>query len=335
MSEAQGGGTSEADAKVAELEAALAAAEAKAAEAEARVAELEAAAAASAEAGTETAEAPAGDLTDGTYATRKTTDFSDIDVAITVLNGNVTQASVHSEGANDLLTDEQRNAWADQIVANQAVDAVTGVTISSNAVQEAVDELMAEAKGGDAEAPAGELTDGTYATRKTTDFSDIDVAITVLNGNVTQASVYSEGANDLLTDEQRSAWADQIVEKQAVDAVTGVTISSNAVQEAVDELMAEAKGEETPATEAAEATADDGERLAAIRLPGAGPLPGEHLRGLRLRQGLRQRPRPRVHPGGPLQDPAAPSQGQLHHLQDARPAQDDRGERRGGVLHAL
>ena len=86
----------------------------------------------------------------------------------------------------------------------------------------------------------------------------------MLNGNVTQASVHSEGANDLLTDEQRSAWADQIVEKQAVDAVTGVTISSNAVQEAVDELMAEAKGEETPATEAAEATADDGERLAAI-----------------------------------------------------------------------
>ena len=159
MSEAQGGGTSEADAKVAELEAALAAAEAKAAEAEARVAELEAAAAASAEAGTEAAEAPAGDLVDGTYATRKTTDFSDIDVAITVLNGSVTQASVHSEGANDLLTDEQRSAWADQIIEKQAVDAVTGVTISSNAVQEAVDELMAEAKG--EETPATEAAEAT------------------------------------------------------------------------------------------------------------------------------------------------------------------------------
>ncbi|MBR0341839.1 MAG: FMN-binding protein, partial [Oscillospiraceae bacterium] len=39
---------------------------------------------------------------------------------------------------------------------------------------------------------------------------------------------------DMLTDDHRAAWADQIVQKQAVDAVSGVTVSSAAVQEAVD-----------------------------------------------------------------------------------------------------
>ena len=293
----------------------------------------------------------AGGLTDGEYAVQKTTDFSTIDVGITVENGAIAAATVASEGANDLLTDDNRNGWAAQIVEKQAVDAVSGVTISSNAVSEAVDELLAQASAGDAapaaddgriaeleaavqeaeakiaelesaaseaearadaaesradeaeakvaeleaaaaaavaeaateadpsrfmrakpvietvapaedapaeEAPAEEaagLADGTYATRKTTDFSTIDVAITVLGGKVTQAVVSSEGANDLLTDDNRSAWAAQIVENQAVDAVSGVTVSSNAVSEAVDELLAEAAGSVEEAAEAEEAPA--------------------------------------------------------------------------------
>ena len=269
----------------------------------------------------------AGALQDGTYTIQKTTDFSTIDVALTVEGGKVTAADIASEGANDLLTDEHRDGWEAQIVEKQAVDAVSGVTVSSNAVQEAVDELLAQAAGGaqsaaddaaiaelkaaladaearaeaaeakaseaeakaseaeakvaeleaaatvaaasattedktepesaaSAEAEASGLADGTYAVRKTTDFSDIDVAITVLDGKLTQAVVYSEGANDLLTDEQRSAWAEQIVNEQAVDAVSGVTVSSSAVQEAVAELLAEARGE-AQAPEAEEAPAED------------------------------------------------------------------------------
>ena len=260
-------------------------------------------------------------LNDGTYHIQKTTDFSTIDVEITVEGGKVTAANITSEGANDLLTDDNRAAWAQQIVEKQAVDAVSGVTISSNAVQEAVDELMAqaaadseaaedsgriaaleaaladaearveaaearaaeletaneaaEAKVAELEAAAaavaagdikaesnaatepGNLVDGTYAVRKTTDFSTIDVAITVLDGNITQAVVSSEGENDLLTDDNRAAWAQQIVKDQAVDAVSGVTVSSNAVQEAVDELMARARGEAAEAEDQEATNADN------------------------------------------------------------------------------
>ena len=278
------------------------------------------------------AEAPAdeaGTPVDGEFHVEKTTDFSTIDVGITVEGGKITDASVTSaalEGQVDMLTDDIRSAWAQQIVEKQAVDAVSGVTISSNAVQEAVDELMAqaasdgEAAAGDdriaeleaaladaearaeaaeakaaeletanktaeakvaeleaaaaaisateavAEAEPGDLVDGTYAVRKTTDFSTIDVAITVLGGNVTQAVVSSEGENDLLTDDNRAAWAEQIVEDQAVDAVSGVTISSNVVQEAVDELMARARGEATEA-EAEEASDADNPDISRFTRP--------------------------------------------------------------------
>ena len=269
-----------------------------------------------------------------TYATQKTTAFSTIDVEMTVKDGAVSAAKVASaplEGQVDMLTDDIRNAWADQIVDKQAVDAVSGVTVSSDAAQEAVAELVAqaredgvlggadpkvaeleaalaeaearaeaaEAKAAESEAKVAELeaaaaaavaaqavtepeaapeaeasglVDGTYAVRKTTDFSDIDVAITVLDSKLTQAVVSSEGANDLLTDENRAAWADQILENQAVDAVSGVTVSSNAVQEAVAELLAEAQGGEEEAAKAETETANTAD---ASRLMRARPAFGE------------------------------------------------------------
>ncbi|MBR2799011.1 MAG: ammonia-forming cytochrome c nitrite reductase subunit c552 [Clostridia bacterium] len=198
-------------------------------------------------------EAPADEavtLADGNFHVEKTTDFSTIDVGITVDGGKVTDASVTSaalEGQVDMLTDDIRNGWASQIVEKQAVDAVSGVTVSSDAVQEAVSQLMVQVNGGE----AAELTDGTYHIQKTTDFSTIDVEITVEGGKVAAANITSEGANDLLTDDNRAAWAEQIIEGQAVDAVSGVTISSSAVQEAVAELMGQATG-------GSEAAADDG-----------------------------------------------------------------------------
>ena len=96
--------------------------------------------------------AEAGALADGTYTASKDTGFSVIDVTLTVAGGKIAESKVESSGANDLLTDDQRNAWSAQIVDTQGaeVDAVTGVTISSNAVKEAVEELLAQAAAGEA-----------------------------------------------------------------------------------------------------------------------------------------------------------------------------------------
>ena len=98
----------------------------------------------------EEAPAEAAALADGTYKVSKETAFSTIDVEITVEGGAITDSRITSSGDNDLLTDEQRGAWAEQIVTTQGqtVDAVSTVTISSTAVQEAVQELLAQASAG-------------------------------------------------------------------------------------------------------------------------------------------------------------------------------------------
>ncbi len=266
-----GGETAADDGEVAELKAALAEAEARAADAEAKVAEAEAKVAAlEAAAKAQAQPAEPGPLTDGGYVVEKKTDFSTIWMFISVENGNISSAQIASIGDNDLLTDDTRNAWASQILEKQDVDAVSGVTVSSNAVREGLAELL-ERAGGTADAAAsaepaepGPLTDGGYVVEKKTDFSTIWMFISVENGNISSAQIASIGDNDLLTDDTRSAWASQILEKQDVDAVSGVTVSSNAVKEGLAELLERAGGTVAADEKPADAAADEQARLNAV-----------------------------------------------------------------------
>ena len=80
---------------------------------------------------------------------------------------------------------------------------------------------------------------------KETAFSVIHVEAVVNDGKIVDAKVTSEakdGQVDMLTDDSRAAFAAQMVEKQDVDAVTGVTISSNAIKEAVAEISGPGAG---------------------------------------------------------------------------------------------
>ena len=203
------------------------------------------------------------------YTAERENDFSTVQVAATVKDGKITEATIMSSGESDLLTDATREAWAASIVEHQTADndVISGASLkySAASVQEATNDILVQAGLLDASAieasaaepepepeptaedePEGEtaaLTDGVYSVDKTTDFSEIHVEMAVDDGKVADATIESSGANDLLTDEHRDTWEKQIVEKQAVDAVSGVTVSSNAVQEAVGELMAQASGE--------------------------------------------------------------------------------------------
>ena len=229
----------------------------------------------------------------GPYTAESTNQFSTVKVEATIQNEKITDCSISSSGDSDLLNDALRQEWAQSIVDSQSADndVISGATLTYSAasVKEATDDILVQAGLKDAsevaqapaepepeaepeaetepetEAKAAGLKDGTYTVQKTTDFSTIDIEITVEGGAITQAAIASEGANDLLTDDHRNAWADQIVSSQAVDAVSGVTVSSNAVQEALDELLAQASGGEASEDSAAvEAESADSARLASI-----------------------------------------------------------------------
>ena len=196
----------------------------------------------------------------GPYAAESTNDFSTVKVEMTVQDGAIADCAITSSGDSDLLNEETRSAWAQSIVEAQSyeTDAISSSTLTYSAasVKEAARDIFTQAglplpepaatpePTPEPEAPreAAALTDGTYQVQKTTDFSTIDLSLTVEGGAVTDASVASEGANDLLTDEMRAAWADQIVAGGTVDAVSGVTVSSDAVKAGFEELLAQAAG---------------------------------------------------------------------------------------------
>lgn len=205
----------------------------------------------------------------GSYMSEKETDFSKIRVLVNTKNDVITGCKIiceAKEGQTDLVTDENEEAWAKAVVGTQGaeLDNVTGATVSSNAVKEAVAEILQQIAGetpaaeqpaeeAKAEEPAAEEKPaeeakapsayGGYLAEKETAFSTIRVIISTHSGEIVGCKVIcdaKDGQTDLVTDENEANWAKAIVETQGaeIDTVTGATISSDAVKEAVTEILA-------------------------------------------------------------------------------------------------
>ena len=135
------------------------------------------------------------------------------------------------------------------------IEAITGATVTSTAVLEAlnkafpgVEPAAEEAKPAEepkAEAEeAGRVYYGSYTAKRETNFSTIKVAINSKGGKITECKITSEAkmeGSDFLTDEIKDAWAKAIVENGTadVDTITGATLkfSSEAVVDAVNEIL--------------------------------------------------------------------------------------------------
>ena len=133
------------------------------------------------------------------------------------------------------------------------VDALTGATVTSNAVLKALnraipgEDATEEPKAEEAEAPAeeaGRVIYGSYSAKRETNFSTIRVSIDTKEGKITDCKITSEAKmenSDFLTDEIREAWAKAIVENGTadVDVITGASLkfSSEAVVDAVNEIL--------------------------------------------------------------------------------------------------
>ena len=176
------------------------------------------------------------------------------------------------------------------------IEALSGATVTSNAALTAINRIAGGETAAE-EKPAEEKTEteqpaaeqpaetpakteensasagqvyGSYLAEKKTDYSTIRVMISTKNDEITDCQITSEGDNDYLTDEIRTAWAKEIVENQTAEteAITSATLkySAGAVKEAVAEIRQQMTGEaptadqpaETPAAEQpAEAPAEE------------------------------------------------------------------------------
>ena len=88
-------------------------------------------------------------LTDGTYTSSAQGCLSEVSVTVTVTGGKVTAVEIDASGETPELGGKAAETLADQLTSagtTSGVDAVTGATMTSNAVFTAMDDCMSQAQ---------------------------------------------------------------------------------------------------------------------------------------------------------------------------------------------
>ena len=220
--------------------------------------------------------AAADGLVYGSYLAEKETPFSVIRVLISARNGEIINCkitSVAKEGSQDFITPAIRNDWEKSIVESQSAenDVISGatITVSSGAVKEAVADIQRQMTGEGTAAPAEEpkaeekpaeepaaeekpaeepkteekpaeepaaeekpaeepkaeekhaAAFGGYAARRETPFSTIRVIVSTQGGVITRCKVICEAKEG----------------QTEIDTVSGATVSSDAVRDAMAEIL--------------------------------------------------------------------------------------------------
>lgn len=116
------------------------------------------------------------------------------------------------------------------------VEIVSGATVTSNAVISAAKAAVSAAKG---ETSAISFNPGTYSGEAYGNISTIKVDVTVSESKIEKIEVVSQGETPVLYDAAKESVLNQIIDGQtlAVDAVTGASVTSNALVAAVSNAL--------------------------------------------------------------------------------------------------
>ncbi|MGI6688401.1 MAG: FAD-dependent oxidoreductase [Christensenellales bacterium] len=167
-------------------------------------------------------------------------------VAIEVSEEAILSAKVTADGETPEIGGTAAETLAAAILEAQSadVDAVSGATVTSNAVKEAAQKAIAAAKG--EEAAVVSLTPGTYtATQAGYQRRHVTVSVTVDEKSITDVQIVECTDNPItVTQAPCEQIPAAIVANQTynVDTVTGATITSNAIKFAVKDCLEQAGG---------------------------------------------------------------------------------------------
>ena len=166
-------------------------------------------------------------LADGTYTASEQGCLSEVAVTVTVTGGKVTNVAIDASGETPELG---------------GADAVAGATMTSDAVFTAMDSCLAQA--GTGSAGAEDLTDGTYTSSAKGCLSDVEVTVTVSGGKVSEVAIDASGETPELGGAAAETLADALTKAgstNGVDAVSGATLTSEAVFTAMDDCLSQAQ----------------------------------------------------------------------------------------------
>ncbi|MBR1893386.1 MAG: FAD-dependent oxidoreductase [Lachnospiraceae bacterium] len=229
-------------------------------------------AAASAAEGSEAAgeTAAAGEYKDGTYTASEQGFAGEVSATITVAGGKITDVKI--EGKDE--TPDKGGAAIEELqpkileAQSAEVDAVTGATITSDAVKKAVSAALEQAKSGeaaDSTASAGPAavtyTAGTYTGTGDGYNGPVEVSVTFGDDKIENIEVTSSHETEHVGSPVFDIMIPQMIEANGtgVDAISGATFSSRALKTAVNAAAEEAKVSDASAFQKAnvEAKAED------------------------------------------------------------------------------
>ena len=159
--------------------------------------------------------------------------------------GKVTNVAIDASGETPELGGAAAETLADELTkagSTAGVDAVSGATLTSNAVFTAMDSCLAQA--GTGSAGAEDLTDGTYTSSAKGCLSDVEVTVTVSGGKVSEVAIDASGETPELGGAAAETLADALTKAgstNGVDAVSGATLTSEAVFTAMNDCLSQAQ----------------------------------------------------------------------------------------------
>lgn len=193
----------------------------------------------------------AGIYTPGTYEASANGFGGPVKVTITVDAASITAVEIVGDGETAGIGAEAipqlKTAILDQQTAD--VDAVSGATVTSNAVRQAAGAALAAARG--EEVQARELKDGVYTAtapsykRSGGTLDSVTLQITVKDNAISAIEVKEYGDTPAIGGMAFDILSQKVVEHQSlgVDAVTGATVSSAGFLAAAADAIAQAGGD--------------------------------------------------------------------------------------------
>ena len=170
------------------------------------------------------------------------TGISVVDAAETSGIGTKVIANEATTAGTGALDQFVGKSGAGSLVVKTNIDAVSGATLTSNAVFTAMDSCLAQA--GTGSAGAEDLTDGTYTSSAKGCLSDVEVTVTVSGGKVSEVAIDASGETPELGGAAAETLADALTKAgstNGVDAVSGATMTSEAVFTAMNDCLSQAQ----------------------------------------------------------------------------------------------
>ena len=195
----------------------------------------------------DTKDAAAAMLKDGEYKASSKGIGGDVPVTVTIKDGKIAKVEVGENSETEGIGSKAIEQLPDAIVkanGTEGVDAVSGASVTSKAIFTAVEDCLNQAKGGTDAAAATTIADGEYKASAKGMGGDVPVTVTVKDGKIAKVEVGENSETDGIGSKAIEQLPDAIVKAngtEGVDAVSGASVTSKAIFDAVNDCMDQAK----------------------------------------------------------------------------------------------